>query len=157
MPETVPGAGSGVQVHIRLIGSAKKSRAKSMVPTDVRRFRWAWSSQSSQLSSGSRTVMVILLDPGVLGMLSKAMATIITQPMFVAKIGLQSRPPPSRKGKPFTRIAEVISYILTNEGWRRLYKGLGPQLSRAILFQGNLIVELVLPPLLAYELEAKKK
>ncbi|RDI85497.1 hypothetical protein Vi05172_g4478 [Venturia inaequalis] len=90
-------------------------------------------------------------------MLSKAMATIITQPMFVAKIGLQSRPPPSRKGKPFTRIAEVISYILTNEGWRRLYKGLGPQLSRAILFQGNLIVELILPPLLAYELEAKKK
>lgn len=76
----------------------------------------------------------------VLGMLSKAIATVVTQPMIVAKIGLQSRPPPSRKGKPFTSIAEVISYILMNEGWRRLFKGLGPQLSKAILFQGILML-----------------
>jgi hypothetical protein len=68
------------------------------------------------------------------------MATLVTQPMIVAKIGLQSRPPPSRNGKPFTSIAEVISYILMNEGWRRLYKGLGPQLSKALLFQGILML-----------------
>jgi hypothetical protein len=76
----------------------------------------------------------------VLGVLSKAMATLITQPMIVAKIGLQSRPPPSRKGKSFTSITEVITYILRNEGWRRLYKGLGPQLSKALLFQGILML-----------------
>lgn len=76
----------------------------------------------------------------VLGILSKAIAILITQPMIVAKIGLQSRPPPSRKGNPFIGIAEVISYILKNEGFRRLYKGLGLQLSKAILFQGILML-----------------
>jgi hypothetical protein len=60
--------------------------------------------------------------------------------MIVAKIGLQSRPPPSRKGKAFKSIAEVVTYILQNEGWRRLYKGLGPQLSKALLFQGILML-----------------
>lgn len=68
------------------------------------------------------------------------MATLITQPMIVAKTALQSRPPPSRKGSPFKSIGEVIAWIMENEGVLRLYKGLGPQLSKAVLFQGILML-----------------
>ncbi|KAG9588762.1 hypothetical protein KCV04_g21714, partial [Aureobasidium melanogenum] len=35
----------------------------------------------------------------LLGAMSKALATIATQPLIVAKVGLQSRPPPARMGK----------------------------------------------------------
>ena len=40
------------------------------------------------------------------------MATIATQPLIVAKVGLQSRPPPSRQGKPFKSFIEVMKFIL---------------------------------------------
>jgi hypothetical protein len=75
-----------------------------------------------------------------LGVLSKALATLITQPMIVAKVGLQSRPPPARKGQPFKDIGEVVVWIIKTEGVFRLYKGLGPQLSKALLFQGILML-----------------
>ncbi|KAF2663890.1 putative peroxisomal carrier protein [Microthyrium microscopicum] len=76
----------------------------------------------------------------LLGVISKAIATVISQPMIVARVGLQSKPPPSRNGIPFKTWGEVMSYIIKNEGILRLWKGLGPQLSKAILVQGLMTI-----------------
>lgn len=76
----------------------------------------------------------------VLGGLSKALATILTQPLIVAKVGLQSEPPPSRKGRPFTSFPEVMRYIVKEEGVSRLYKGIAPQLMKGLLVQGLLMM-----------------
>ena len=76
----------------------------------------------------------------VLGAASKALATIITQPLIVAKVGLQSRPPPARNGKHFKSFTEVISYIVEQEGPLALFKGIAPQISKGILVQGLLMM-----------------
>ncbi|KAL8953279.1 MAG: hypothetical protein Q9222_000845 [Ikaeria aurantiellina] len=75
-----------------------------------------------------------------LGALSKALATIVTQPLIVAKVGLQSRPPPARQGKPFQSFLEVMSYISENEGPLALFKGLAPQITKGVLVQGLLMM-----------------
>ncbi|KAL2849169.1 mitochondrial carrier domain-containing protein [Aspergillus pseudoustus] len=76
----------------------------------------------------------------LLGALSKAMATIATQPLIVAKVGLQSRPPPERKGKPFKSFSEVMQFIIQNEGPLSLFKGIGPQILKGLLVQGLLMM-----------------
>ncbi|KAL1848651.1 ADP/ATP carrier protein [Paecilomyces lecythidis] len=76
----------------------------------------------------------------VLGALSKALATIATQPLIVAKVGLQSRPPPGREGKPFKSFVEVMRYIIDNEGPLSLFKGIGPQITKGLLVQGFLMM-----------------
>ncbi|MCJ1442744.1 MAG: ADP/ATP carrier protein [Stictis urceolatum] len=76
----------------------------------------------------------------LLGALSKALATIVTQPLIVAKVGLQSRPPPARKGKPFKSFVEVMTYIIENEGPLALFKGIGPQITKGLLVQGLLMM-----------------
>lgn len=76
----------------------------------------------------------------VLGALSKALATVATQPLIVAKVGLQSKPPPSRKGKPFKSFGEVMEFIIKNEGPLGLFKGIGPQILKGILVQGILMM-----------------
>ncbi|KAE8376743.1 mitochondrial carrier domain-containing protein [Aspergillus bertholletiae] len=76
----------------------------------------------------------------LLGALSKAMATIATQPLIVAKVGLQSRPPPGREGKPFKTFGEVMQYIIQNEGALSLFKGIGPQIVKGLLVQGLLMM-----------------
>ncbi|KAE8412518.1 mitochondrial carrier domain-containing protein [Aspergillus pseudocaelatus] len=91
----------------------------------------------------------------LLGALSKAMATIATQPLIVAKVGLQSRPPPGREGKPFKTFGEVMRYIIQNEGALSLFKGIGPQILKGLLVQGLLMMtkermELVFIVLFAY-------
>ncbi|PWY95679.1 peroxisomal carrier protein [Aspergillus sclerotioniger CBS 115572] len=91
----------------------------------------------------------------LLGALSKAMATIATQPLIVAKVGLQSRPPPGREGKPFKTFGEVMRYIVQNEGPLSLFKGIGPQILKGLLVQGFLMmakerVELIFVLLFAY-------
>ncbi|PYI03611.1 putative peroxisomal carrier protein [Aspergillus sclerotiicarbonarius CBS 121057] len=91
----------------------------------------------------------------LLGALSKAMATIATQPLIVAKVGLQSRPPPGREGKPFKTFGEVMRYIVQNEGLLSLFKGIGPQIMKGLLVQGFLMmtkerVELIFVLLFAY-------
>ncbi|KAJ9199728.1 hypothetical protein DTO164E3_83 [Paecilomyces variotii] len=91
----------------------------------------------------------------VLGALSKALATIATQPLIVAKVGLQSRPPPGREGKPFKSFVEVMRYIIDNEGPLSLFKGIGPQITKGLLVQGFLMmtkerVELLFLVLFAY-------
>lgn len=76
----------------------------------------------------------------VLGALSKALATIATQPLIVAKVGLQSRPPPGREGKPFKTFGEVMRFIIQNEGPLSLFKGIGPQILKGLLVQGLLMM-----------------
>jgi hypothetical protein len=72
--------------------------------------------------------------------MSKSLATIATQPLIVAKVGLQSRPPPAREGKPFKTFSEVIRYILEHEGPLSLFKGIGPQITKGLLVQGILMM-----------------
>ncbi|KAI9050028.1 hypothetical protein LZ554_006173 [Drepanopeziza brunnea f. sp. 'monogermtubi'] len=65
------------------------------------------------------------LRPGeafLLGAISKSLATIATQPLIVAKVGLQSKPPASRNG------------LLG------LFKGIGPQITKGLLVQGLLMM-----------------
>jgi hypothetical protein len=81
--------------------------------------------------------LIIIL---VLGAMSKALATIATQPLIVAKVGLQSRPPPSRNGKPFKTFGEVMKHIVDNEGLFSLFKGIGPQILKGLLVQGLLMM-----------------
>ncbi|KAK4936310.1 ADP/ATP carrier protein [Elasticomyces elasticus] len=76
----------------------------------------------------------------LLGALSKSLATLTTQPLIVAKVGLQSRPPPAREGKPFKSFGEVLAYIVEHEGPWALFKGIGPQLLKGLLVQGFLMM-----------------
>ncbi|GJC86846.1 peroxisomal adenine nucleotide transporter 1 [Colletotrichum liriopes] len=76
----------------------------------------------------------------LLGAASKSLATIVTQPLIVAKVGLQSRPPPERKGKPFSSFVEVMNFILEREGVLGLFKGIGPQILKGLLVQGILMM-----------------
>ncbi|RYP21508.1 hypothetical protein DL767_009242 [Monosporascus sp. MG133] len=83
------------------------------------------------------------LTPGeafLLGALSKSLATIATQPLIVAKVGLQSKPPPQRQGKPFQGFVEVIRFIIKHEGLLGLFKGIGPQILKGLLVQGILMM-----------------
>lgn len=75
-----------------------------------------------------------------LGAMSKALATIVTQPLIVAKVGLQSRPPPARNGKPFKSFVEVMQFIIENEGVLSLFKGIGPQIMKGLMVQGILMM-----------------
>ncbi len=82
-----------------------------------------------------------LANPGVvLGAMSKTLATIITQPLIVAKVCLQSKPPPDRKGKPFKTFGEVVKHIIDHEGPLALFKGIGPQILKGLLVQGILMM-----------------
>lgn len=72
--------------------------------------------------------------------MSKVLATIATQPLIVAKVGLQSKPPPIRNGKPFKTFVEVMRYIVEHEGLLGLFKGIGPQIMKGLLVQGFLMM-----------------
>ena len=72
--------------------------------------------------------------------MSKSLATIVTQPLIVAKVGLQSKPPAARNGKPFKTFVEVMQFILENEGILALFKGIGPQILKGLLVQGILMM-----------------
>ncbi|KAE9967592.1 hypothetical protein BLS_006269 [Venturia inaequalis] len=76
----------------------------------------------------------------LLGAMSKSLATIATQPLIVAKVGLQSRPPPARNGVPFKTFGEVMAFIVEHEGWLGLFKGIAPQISKGIIVQGLLMM-----------------
>ncbi|KAF2144596.1 uncharacterized protein K452DRAFT_223189 [Aplosporella prunicola CBS 121167] len=76
----------------------------------------------------------------LLGSLSKSLATIATQPLIVAKVGLQSKPPPARNGKPFKSFIEVMAFIIENDGPLGLFKGIAPQILKGLLVQGFLMM-----------------
>jgi len=97
-----------------------------------------------------------------LGAMSKALATIATQPLIVAKVGLQSRPPPARQGKKFKSFLEVMEYIVEHEGPLGLFKGITPQIVKGILVQGLLMMtkerlELIFVLLFAYIRQVRTK
>jgi hypothetical protein len=89
---------------------------------------------------GSSSEIILLIQLLVLGAMSKSLATIATQPLIVAKVGLQSKPPPSRQGKPFKSFIEVMQFIVHNEGLLGLFKGIGPQITKGVLVQGLLMM-----------------
>lgn len=98
----------------------------------------------------------------LLGALSKALATIATQPLIVAKVGLQSRPPKERQGKPFKSFGEVMKFIIEREGPLGLFKGMVPQILKGFLVQGILMttkerMELLFLLLLRYLKAARAK
>ena len=64
----------------------------------------------------------------------------MTQPLIVAKVGLQSRPPPARHGKPFKSFVEVMTFIVEHEGPLALFKGIVPQITKGVLVQGLLMM-----------------
>ncbi|ANB14633.1 Ant1p [Sugiyamaella lignohabitans] len=76
-------------------------------------------------------------DNFLLGALSKAMATIATQPMIVAKVMQQSSDKRRRQYKSFV---DALVYLSKNEGLKGLFKGLGPQISKGVLVQGLLFM-----------------
>lgn len=76
----------------------------------------------------------------MLGAASKALATLATQPLIVAKVRLQSKPPPERNGKPFKSFGEVLKYTIEHEGVLKLYRGIVPQLIKGILVQGIMMM-----------------
>jgi hypothetical protein len=88
----------------------------------------------------SACIQAGLTLPLALGAMSKALATIVTQPLIVAKVGLQSKPPPARQGKPFKSFVEVMQFIIENEGPLSLFKGMGPQILKGLLVQGILMM-----------------
>lgn len=83
---------------------------------------------------------ILTCELAVLGAISKSLATIATQPLIVAKVGLQSKPPPARQGKPFKSFIEVMKFIIQHEGVLSLFKGIAPQISKGILVQGLLMM-----------------
>lgn len=85
-------------------------------------------------------VLTVWYHNVVLGAMSKALATIATQPLIVAKVGLQSRPPPSRNGKPFKSFIEVMEFIIHHEGIMGLFKGIAPQIMKGVIVQGLLMM-----------------
>ena len=104
----------------------------------------------------------MLIASIVLGALSKSLATITTQPLIVAKVGLQSRPPPARQGKPFKSFTEVMRFIVEKEGVLGLYKGIAPQILKGLLVQGLLMmtkerVELMFILLFRYVRKVRKE
>lgn len=104
--------------------------------------------------------MLILVT--VLGATSKALATIVTQPLIVAKVGLQSRPPPIRNGKKFKSFHEVMGFIIEHEGLLGLFKGIVPQILKGVLVQGLLMMtkermELLFVVLFAYVRQVRSK
>ncbi|AMD20715.1 HDL029Wp [Eremothecium sinecaudum] len=66
----------------------------------------------------------------VLGLLSKVVSTVVTQPLIVAKASLQ------RSGSPFKGIQEVFRYLYNHEGLLAFWKGLGLQVLKGMLVQG---------------------
>lgn len=83
------------------------------------------------------------LSPGeafLLGAMSKSLATLATQPLIVAKVGLQSRPPPAANRKRFRSFGEVMRFIIEKEGPMGLFKGIGPQLMKGLIVQGLLMM-----------------
>lgn len=88
----------------------------------------------------SKSVIKQMLIYLVLGSLSKMLATVATQPLIVAKVGLQSKPPPARNGKPFKSFTEVMYYIVEHEGPMALFKGIAPQIVKGLLVQGFLMM-----------------
>ena len=68
----------------------------------------------------------------LLGIISKCISTIITQPLIVARVSLQS------VGSQYQSFQHVLLHLFRNEGLKGLWRGLLPQLTKGVLVQGLL-------------------
>ncbi|KAI8998036.1 mitochondrial carrier domain-containing protein [Gaertneriomyces semiglobifer] len=84
----------------------------------------------------------------VIGALSKALATIVTYPYIMAKVRMQWKPPKNVEGLSQKEV-EAITYkssidilqkVMKKEGLKGWYKGLQPQIVKAVLCQAVLFV-----------------
>ncbi|KND04347.1 uncharacterized protein SPPG_00078 [Spizellomyces punctatus DAOM BR117] len=91
------------------------------------------------------------LSPGqtfIIGALSKALATIVTYPYIMAKVRMQWKPPKdvgglSAKDKEnitYKSSVDILQKVLAREGLAGWYKGLQPQIVKAVLCQAILFV-----------------
>lgn len=69
-----------------------------------------------------------------LGVVSKMLATIITQPLIISKVMLQKNDDPNNKD--MRSFQSILRYLVVNEGWTSLWKGVKPQLLKGVLVQG---------------------
>ncbi|CEP60341.1 Ant1p LALA0_S01e08526g [Lachancea lanzarotensis] len=70
----------------------------------------------------------------ILGVLSKMISTIITQPLIISKAWLQ------RSNTKFKSFQEVLVYLYMHEGVLALWKGLLPQIFKGVLVQGLMLM-----------------
>ncbi len=69
-----------------------------------------------------------------LGVLSKMLATIITQPLIISKAMLQKND--DKNNQDLKSFQSVLKYLVKNEGVPALWKGILPQLTKGVLVQG---------------------
>lgn len=69
-----------------------------------------------------------------IGALAKVMATLVTQPLIVAKVMQQSNP------KRYKKFVTALTQMVKDKGPIGLYKGITPQISKAVLVQGLLFM-----------------
>ncbi|SCV03016.1 LAMI_0H04808g1_1 [Lachancea mirantina] len=77
------------------------------------------------------------LTPGqnfLLGVISKIISTLVTQPLIVSKACLQ------KAGSKFTTFQEVLVYLYKKGGILNLWRGLVPQILKGVLVQGFLFM-----------------
>ncbi|KAJ1650608.1 hypothetical protein IWQ61_008633 [Dispira simplex] len=80
------------------------------------------------------------------GALSKTLATIITYPYIMAKVRLQWKPPKAllqRSGQAaasYTSAMDVLYCAWKQDGWLGWYKGMGTQITKAVLTQALLLM-----------------
>ncbi|SCW02380.1 LAFE_0F05160g1_1 [Lachancea fermentati] len=70
----------------------------------------------------------------ILGVLSKMLSTLITQPLIVSKALLQ------KTGSKFVSFQQVLNHIYKHEGFLALWRGVVPQLTKGIIVQGLLFM-----------------
>ncbi|SCU94794.1 LAME_0F09296g1_1 [Lachancea meyersii CBS 8951] len=70
----------------------------------------------------------------ILGVMSKMISTIVTQPLIISKAWLQ------RANSNFKSFQEVLIYLYQNEGVLSLWKGLAPQISKGVIVQGLMLM-----------------
>ncbi|CDS08666.1 hypothetical protein LRAMOSA10027 [Lichtheimia ramosa] len=85
------------------------------------------------------------MTPGVsfvVGALSKTLATIVTYPYIMAKVRLQWKPSKEiqDKVKPYKGSIDVLTRVLQTEGFFGWYRGMGAQISKAVLSQALLFM-----------------
>lgn len=89
------------------------------------------------------------LESFSLGVLSKSLATLATQPLIVSKAMLQKKKHKSKGDEKedadnddiyFNSFPEALSHLWSTEGFKGLYKGVAPQLVKGVFVQGLLFM-----------------
>ncbi|ODV97609.1 hypothetical protein PACTADRAFT_52469, partial [Pachysolen tannophilus NRRL Y-2460] len=85
---------------------------------------------------GSHVEYLKPIQSFTLGLLSKILATLITQPLIVSKATLQS----SQYGHKYHSFQDVLVHLYKENGLLGLWRGILPQISKAALVQGLLFM-----------------